>query len=171
MKRADLEAKLQGVENKDDIINYVMAEYGKSVNELKAENEALKSKNFDGEKAFNEYKESVKDYDEVKKLNEELQGKLGKYTTEKENQEYYKVLKKVGFDDEFIDETIFNKIPKGEDFEKKAVEFLKEKPKYAADNYETHHGSFEYKAGEQTDTSNMTDSELYDYLKKLNGQE
>ena len=43
MDKKLLENLLQNVENKDDIINQIYVEYGKEVNKLKSDLEALKS--------------------------------------------------------------------------------------------------------------------------------
>ena len=62
LKRSFLETVLQGVENKDDIINQIMSEHGKSINELKAENETLKGQVLDKTKEYNDLVEKTKLY-------------------------------------------------------------------------------------------------------------
>jgi len=44
MDKKLLERLLQNVENKDDIINQIYSEYGKEVNKLKTDFEAVKAK-------------------------------------------------------------------------------------------------------------------------------
>ena len=89
LKRSDLESLLQGVENKEDIINKIMAEHGKSINELKAENETLKGQVLDKTNEYNALVEKTKDYDSMKQSNEELNNTINSFKAKEENQKYY----------------------------------------------------------------------------------
>lgn len=174
-KRSFLETLLQGVENKDDIINQIMSEHGKSVNELKAENETLKGQFLDKTKEYNELAEKTKDYDTMKQSNEDLNNQITAYKSKEENQQYFSVLKELGYNEEFIDESIFNKIQKGENidtFKTNATNFLKEKPMYKAEGF-VHRGGTQ-PTGSQTgggkqivtDFTGMSDAEVYAALKE-----
>ena len=170
LSRKDLEAKLEGFEGKDDVINYIMSENGKSINELRAENETLKSQILDKDEQI----KGFGDYDEIKKANEELNNTINGYKEKEANKKYYETLTKVGMDKDFIDESIFNKIPKNEnmeEFEKAAKEFLKEKPKYAAEEFEKKDNTFDYNGFKQVDDKeieSMTDEQLQKFLSEQN---
>ena len=175
LKRSDLESLLQGVENKDDIINKIMAEHGKSINELKAENETLKAENetlkgqvLDKTNEYNALVEKTKDYDSMKQSNEELNKTISSFKAKEENQKYYSVLKELGYNEEFIDETIFNKVQKGENietFKANATEFLKAKPMYRGESFQKQGGSY---GGFANITDDMSDAELEAALKEMN---
>ena len=47
LSRTELAKKLNGVDNQDEIIDYIMAENGKQINSLRAENEELKTQLLD----------------------------------------------------------------------------------------------------------------------------
>ena len=75
MDKKLLENLLQNVEGKDDIINQIYAEYGKEVNKLKADNEALKSDKLTLESEKSELSKQLdgyKDYNTLKETNEKL---------------------------------------------------------------------------------------------------
>lgn len=75
MDKKLLENLLQNVENKEDIINQIYAEYGKEVNKLRADNEALKSDKLtlENEKSeLNKKLEGFKDYETLKETNAQL---------------------------------------------------------------------------------------------------
>lgn len=173
-KRSFLETLLQGLENKDDIINQIMSEHGKSINELKAENETLKGQVLDKTKEYSELLEKTKDYDTMKQSNEELNNQINAYKSEKENQQYFSVLKELGYNEEFIDESIFNKIEKGENidtFKTNATKFLQDKPMYKAEGVTYRNGtnpSNVQTGGKQivTDFTGMSDEEVYAALKE-----
>ena len=172
LNRADLEKKLEGVENKDDIITFVMTEHGKMVNDLKFKVEELKSQILDEKKNTDDANaklEGFKDYEDLKAKNEELSNQINAYLEKEKNQKYYETLKKVGFNEEFIDEEIFRKVPKTEkmeDFEKQASEFLKEKPMYAAEDYRDHSNIFEPN-GTEGGQNQMSDEEMLKALKEM----
>lgn len=174
LKRTDLDKLLQGVENKDDIINTIMAEHGKSINELKAENETLKGQILDKTNEYNNLVEKTKDYDTMKQSNEDLNNQITALKSKEENQKYYSVLKELGYNEEFIDENIFNKVQKGESidqFKSNATNFLKEKPMYKAEGFQHRqgtHSSGTYGGGASEKIENfegMSDAEVYAALK------
>lgn len=173
IKRSDLALKLQGVENAEDIINYIMSEHGKAINELKAENETLKGQVLDKTNEYNALVEKTKDYDTMKQSNEELNNTINSYKAKEENQQYFSVLKELGYNEEFIDESIFAKVQKGENietFKANATEFLKAKPMYRGESFQrqdgTHHGG-SY-GGFANITDDMSDAELEAALKEMN---
>lgn len=175
LKRSTLETLLQGVENKDDIINQIMSEHGKSINELKSEVETLKGQILDKTKEYNELVEKTKDYDTMKQSNEDLNNQITAYKSKEENQQYFSVLKELGYNEEFIDESIFNKIEKGENidtFKTNATKFLQEKPMYKAEGLTYRGGtnpSNVQTGGDKqiiTDFTGMSDAEVYAALKE-----
>ena len=171
IKRADLEKLLEGVEKKDEIINYVMAENGKSINDANAKYEELRTQKDELQKQFDDYKKQTGDYETIKKSNDELTAKVKGFEAEKANKDYYDKLEKLGFDKDFIDEDIFKKIPKPADnkmesFEASAKKYLEEHPKYRAEPV-VNHGGFEFKGSTNPDGT-MSDEELLAQLKKAN---
>ena len=68
MDKKLLENLLQNVENKDDIINQIYAEYGKEVNKLKSDLETLKSEKLD----LTSKLDGFKDYESLKETNAKL---------------------------------------------------------------------------------------------------
>ena len=171
LKRADLEKLLEGVEKKDEIINFVMAENGKSINDANARYEELRTQKDDLQKQFDDYKKQTGDYETIKKSNEELTTKVAGFEAEKANKGYYDKLSELGFDKDFIDEDIFKKIPKPADnkmesFEASAKKYLEEHPKFRAETVVNHQG-FNYNGSINPDT-NMSDEELLKQLRQAN---
>ena len=178
IKRSDLALKLQGVENAEDIINYIMSEHGKAINELKAENETLKGQVLDKTKEYDALVEKTKDYDTMKQSNEELNNTINSYKAKEENQQYFSVLKELGYNEEFIDENIFTKIQKGENietFKTNATEFLKTKPMYKGENFKqhdgTHHSGSYSGNGKIEIVDGMSDAEVLAALRQNNKKE
>ncbi len=68
MDKKLLENLLQNVENKDDIINQIYSEYGKEVNKLKADFEALKAEKLE----LSQKLDGFKDYESLKETNAQL---------------------------------------------------------------------------------------------------
>jgi coenzyme F420-reducing hydrogenase alpha subunit len=176
LKRSDLEKLLQGVENKDDIINQIMSLHGNTINALKAENEELKTQVLDKTKEYNELVEKTKDYDAVKQQNEELTSEINGYKASKENEQYFAILKELGYNEEFIDESIFAKIEKGKDpeeFKTNATKFIKEKPMYRAEPVTPQAGtnpSGGYKGGNIEITEGMSDEEILAVLQEAHNK-
>lgn len=86
MDKKLLENLLQNVENKDDIINQIYVEYGKEVNKLKSDLEALKSEKLDLTLKL----DGFKDYELLKETNAKLtkeieDNKLAQEKTIKDN--------------------------------------------------------------------------------------
>ena len=85
----------------EEVIDKVMADYGKSVNQLKAENEELKAKT----KAVDDLEKSKKDLEdkleaannEIKAANEKLSASESDFTAYKNNTRLDAALKKAGF--------------------------------------------------------------------------
>lgn len=171
LKRADLEKLLEGVEKKDEIINYVMAENGKTINDSNARYEELRTQKDALQKEFDEYKKSTGDYETIKKSNEELNAKVKGFEAEKANKDYFDKLESLGFDKTFIDEDIFKRIPKPADnkmesFEASAKKYLEEHPKFRAEQVVVHNG-FDYRGSINPDAQ-LSDEELLNQLKKAN---
>lgn len=168
MKRADLAALIPDVDNKDEIVNQIMAMNGKDINELKAKHiefedkiKELELSNAEKLKEYEDFKTSVADYEELKNKNEI-------YVKEKQNNEYFNILRKLNFDNDFIDEDIFKKIPQGEDFETKAKEFLENHPKYSAEDYQKQDKMFGNKRKPTINFETASDVEILQYLKENN---
>lgn len=176
LNRSDLDKLLQGVENKDDIINQIMSAHGNTINALKAEVEELKTQVLDKTKEYNELAEKTKDYDAVKKQNEELTSEINGYKASKENEQYFAVLKELGYNEEFIDESILAKINKGEnidEFKTNATKFIKEKPMYKAEQLTPQprtNPSGSYKGGNVEITEGMTDEEILAVLQEAHNK-
>ena len=171
LKRADLEKLLEGVEKKDEIINYVMAENGKTINDSNAKYEELRTQKDALQKEFDDYKKATGDYETIKKSNEELKAKVTGFEAEKANKDYFDKLEKLGFDKTFIDEDIFKRIPKPADnkmesFEASAKKYLEEHPKFRAEPI-VNHGGFDFRGSTNPD-GEMSDEELLAQLKQAN---
>lgn len=170
ISRKELEAKLVNVENKDEIINYIMSENGKSIEELKAKNYELEEKFDNLTKEHKEYVDNHSNYDDLIKQNEELNGKVTAYEEAKKEQSYYDVLKELNFDNDFINKDIFNRIDKGENieaFKNNAQAYLKEHPKFSNEETIQINHTFDYNNLEK-DLDKMSDEELLKELEKQN---
>ena len=109
----------------------------------------------------------------MKQSNEDLNNQITAYKSKEENQQYFSVLKELGYNEEFIDESIFNKVQKGESidqFKTNATKFLQDKPMYKAEGV-TYRGGTNPAAGQHsgdkvvTDFTGMSDAEVYAALK------
>lgn len=163
LKRKDLELLISdSIENRDSIIDSIMAKYGEEINTQKARVTELEQSLEEAKKSTEKYA----DYEELKKKNTEYEEKITGYETEKRNNSYKDVLKKLKYDSEFIDESLINKIGVEGDFEKNAQKFIEEHPKYA-EVVNTREKGFQYEGGNQ-DFTGTSSVDYYNYLKEKN---
>ena len=172
IKRSELEKLLEGVEKKDDIINYVMSENGNSINAGNARYEELKTKYDELNSQFEDYKKTTGDYETIKKSKDDLQKELDGYKAKEADKAYFDKLNALGFDATFVDEDIFKRIPKVENdgdlkkFEESAKKFLAEHPKFRNETV-VNQGGFNYQGGNNPDTP-QSDEELLKQLRESN---
>lgn len=169
LSRTFLEQLFKGkeVEGIQDIINSIMSENGKSINELKAKNEELTSQLHDQVQKYNELSESTKDYEALKTDKENLVKELSGIKEKESNQAYLNVLKEAGMNEEFISQDIFAKIPKTEkleDYKAAVTKFLEEKPIYKAEGYTPKKGMIPGKSDTPFDP-NGSDEDVLKYVK------
>lgn len=170
IKRADLEKLLEGVEKKDEIINYVMAENGKSINDANAKYEELRTQKDELQKQFDEDKKSTGDYETIKKSKEELQKEIDGYKAKEAEKAYFDKMNALGFDSTFVDEDIFKRIPKVENdgdlkkWEENAKKFLADNPKFKNEAV-VHKGGFNFQGSNDPDHP-QNDEELLKQLKE-----
>lgn len=175
IKRSELEKLLEGVEKKDDIINYVMAENGNSINAANAKYEELKTKYDDLNAKFEDHKKATGDYETIKKSKEDLQKEIDGYKAKEANKAYFDKLNSLGFDSTFVDEDIFKRIPKVENdgdlkkWEENAKKFLAEHPKFRNEIVE-HKDGFQFKGGTDPDNP-QNDEELLKQLRDAHKQQ
>lgn len=175
IKRSELEKLLEGVEKKDDIINYVMAENGNSINAANAKYEELKTKYDDLNAQFEDHKKATGDYETIKKSKEDLQKEIDGYKAKEANKAYFDKLNSLGFDSTFVDEDIFKRIPKVENdgdlkkWEENAKKFLAEHPKFRNEIVEPKDG-FQFKGGIDPDNP-QNDEELLKQLRDAHKQQ
>lgn len=178
LNRSELQKLLTGVDNADDIINKIMSDYGKEVNALKAENQELNTKVLDltkdvqaKEKEFNDYKESVKDYESVKNQNQEYANEINNYKKAEINKTYMEELGKNGVDEKFkkfvFSELAPNENEKAEDYAKRVNEYVEKNPQYKAENYKKFDSSYKQGGGGTPDFEKMSAEE---YIKYMNEQ-
>ena len=174
LSRTELAKLLNGVDNQEDIINYVMAENGKQINQLRAENEELKTQLQDAkttatakEKEYAAYKESVKDFDTFKQENEKLKAQIKTYDDAKKNEAYLHELSKVGVDDKFknfvFSEVKPNENEKVEDYNARVNKYLEENTQFKSENYGKINSQLNFKDGKSVDFTKMTDEEYIRY--------
>lgn len=177
--RSDLQKLLTGVDNADEIINKIMAEHGKEVNALKAENQELNTKVLDltkdvqtKEKEFNDYKESVKDYETIKNQNQDYATEINNYKKAESNKVYIEELGKNGVDEKFkkfvFSELAPNENEKAEDYAKRVNEYVEKNPQYKAENYKNVSSSYKPNGGGAPDFEKMTAEEYRRYMNDLN---
>ena len=175
IKRSELEKLLEGVEKKDDIINYVMAENGNSINAANAKYEELKTKYDDLNAQYEDHKKATGDYETIKKSKEDLQKEIDGYKAKEANKAYFDKLNSLGFDSTFVDEDIFKRIPKVENdgdlkkWEENAKKFLAEHPKFRNEIVEQKDG-FQFKGGIDPDNP-QNDEELLKQLRDAHKQQ
>ena len=182
LSRTELAKKLNGVDNQDEIIDYIMAENGKQINSLRAENEELKTQLLDAKNAttkvnneFTAYKESVKDFDTFKQENEKLKAQIKTYDDAKKNEAYFQELSKVGVDDKFknfvFSEVKPNENEKVEDYNARVNKYLEENTQFKSENYGKINSQLNFKDGKSVDFTKMTDEEYIDLLESVYGKE
>lgn len=175
IKRSELEKLLEGVEKKDDIINYVMAENGNSINAANAKYEELKTKYDDLNAQFEDHKKATGDYETIKKSKEDLKKEIDGYKAKEANKAYFDKLNSLGFDSTFVDEDIFKRIPKVENdgdlkkWEENAKKFLADHPKFRNETVE-HKDGFQFKGGNDPDNP-QNDEELLKQLRDAHKQQ
>lgn len=174
LSRTELAKKLNGVDNQDEIIDYIMAENGKQINSLRAENEELKTQLLDAKNAttkvnneFTAYKESVKDFDTFKQENEKLKAQIKTYDDAKKNEAYLQELSKVGVDDKFKNFVFSEVKPNGnekvEDYNARVNKYLEENTQFKSENYGKINSQLNFKDGKSVDFTKMTDEEYIRY--------
>ena len=169
IKRSELEKLLEGVEKKDDIINYVMAENGNSINAANAKYEELKTKYDELNAQFEDHKKATGDYETIKKSKDDLQKEIDGYKAKEANKVYFDKLNSLGFDSTFVDEDIFKRIPKVENdgdlkkWEENAKKFLAEHPKFRNEAV-VEKGGFQFKGSTDPDNP-QSDEELLKQLR------
>lgn len=172
IKRSELEKKLEGVENKEDIINYVMAENGNSINAANAKYEELKTQYDELNAQFEDHKKATGDYETIKKSRDDLQKEIDGYKAKEANKAYFDKLNSLGFDSTFVDEDIFKRIPKVENdgdlkkWEENAKKFLAEHPKFKNEPVVNQSG-FSFKGSNDPDNP-MSDEEMLKQLRDSN---
>ena len=170
IKRSELEKKLEGVENKEDIINYVMAENGNSINAANAKYEELKTKYDELNAQFEDHKKATGDYETIKKSRDDLQKEIDGYKAKEADKAYFDKLNALGFDSTFVDEDIFKRIPKVENdgdlkkWEENAKKFLADNPKFKNEAV-VHQGGFNFQGSNDPDHP-QNDEELLKQLKE-----
>lgn len=174
LSRTELSKLLSGVDNQEDIINYVMAENGKQVNQLRAENENLKTQLSDAndklaakDKEYVALKDSVKDFDNFKQENENLKAQVKSFEDSKKNEAYMSELAKAGVDDKFkkfiFSEIKPNENEKAEEYKARVAEYLEQNQQFKSENYGKIDTQFDFKNGKEVDFSKMTDEQYLRY--------
>lgn len=177
ISRTELAKLLNGVDNQEDIINYVMAENGKQINALRAENEELKSKISletkkvnDKEKEFNDFKESVKDFETIKKQNEELNSKIKEFEKLESDKKFIDELDNAGVDEKYK-EFVFSKLTPTENetienYKTRVNDYLEKNNQFKTENYQKIHTQLEVD-GNAPDFNKMSDEEYINYKSSL----
>lgn len=174
ISRTELAKMLTGVENAEEIINYVMAENGKQINSLRAENEDLKTKLLDAgkaqaekEKEFAAYKDSVKDFETFKKENEELKSQVKGYETKEKEKAYFDELTNIGVDEKFkkfvFSEVKPNENESVEDYNKRVNEYMEKNVQFKSENFAKVNTQLNFKNQPLPDFSKMSDEEYLVY--------
>ena len=170
IKRSELEKKLEGVENKEDIINYVMAENGNSINAANAKYEELKTQYDELNAQFEDHKKATGDYETIKKSRDDLQKEVDGFKAKEADKAYFDKMNALGFDSTFVDEDIFKRIPKVENdgdlkkWEENAKKFLADNPKFKNEAV-VHQGGFNFQGSNDPDHP-QSDEELLKQLKE-----
>lgn len=168
MKREELLKKLEGLENVNQVVDYIMAENGKDINKYRSEVEVLKTEKEDLVKNHNTETEKYKDYETLKTKNLEYETELKAFKTKAQKEPFLKALSNAKIDDDFTDVVLkkleFNDDSKIEEFQKKLETFVKENPKYTTEKVETRNTNSNYFGNGKTNYS-------YDELTKMTDEE
>lgn len=177
ISRQELAKMLVGVENSEDIINYVMAENGKQINALRAENEDLKTKLSDSSKLFADkesefatFKDGVKDFETIKKENEDLKNQIKSYVKKENDGKYLSELAKAGVDSKY-QEFVYSKVVPNEnesleDYNKRAVDYLNENTQFKSETYQAFNSQVNIE-GSKVDFTKMSDEDYLNYKASL----
>ena len=179
LSRVELSKRLNGVENAEEIIDYVMSEHGKALNNAKAENEETRAKLLEANKNLevkeNELKEAnskITNFEKLQNENNELKTKVQNFESEKKNAEYLEALNGVNekFKKFVFAENKPNENESVEDYKKRINTWLNDNQEFKVENFKKKSSAFNISDGDNVDFDNMSDKEYAEYYEKLNNK-
>lgn len=177
LSRIELSKKLNGVENAEEIIDYVMSEHGKALNSVKTESEDVRTKLLEANKNLaakeNELKEAqtkIANLEQVQNENTTLKEKVQGFETEKKNAEYLEALSGVNekFKKFVFAENKPNENESVEDYKKRINTWLDSNQEFKQESFKKTSTAFNIGDGETVDFDKMSDKEYAEYYEKLN---
>ena len=179
LSRVELSKRLNGVENAEEIIDYVMSEHGKALNNAKAENEETRAKLLEANKSLeakeNELKEAnskITNFEKLQNENNELKTKVQNFESEKKNAEYLEALNGVNekFKKFVFTENKPNENESVEDYKKRINTWLNDNKEFKVETFKKIDSAFKIGDGDNVDFDSMSDKEYAEYYEKLNNK-